>query len=249
MYHLPQRYYIPGRIRQSYRARLEAAGLWDLDTVDEEESKPFRVTRTKKQEGDKKVFQQAFSREKVLEKARTALDIYARLLGERGFVYSDRPTTLDIFLAGHILLLLDPPFPDPFIQNLIKDSYPTLASHARRVHSYAFGPLGSAVPLHVFPAEGFSWRSFLPSPPATRRPTKQTDEDFHFMRMRWGFYGVALGSLAVYIVAASFMARHDLQRIRERIQAYQSEEADEEDEGEGEGDEDEEEKKVLAYVR
>ena len=27
---VPQRYYIPGRLRDTYKARLEAVGLWDI---------------------------------------------------------------------------------------------------------------------------------------------------------------------------------------------------------------------------
>lgn len=63
---VPQRYYVPGRVRESYRPRLEAAGLWNLHTLDKEEKKPFRDTpKPEQREKNKKIFLQAFGREKV----------------------------------------------------------------------------------------------------------------------------------------------------------------------------------------
>jgi sorting and assembly machinery component 37 len=46
----------------------------------------------------------------------------------------------------------------------------------------------------------FSWRSLIPSPPTARKQPKKTEEDIHYDRMRWGFIGLAVGSLAAYIV-------------------------------------------------
>ncbi|KAF8077822.1 hypothetical protein FPV67DRAFT_14949 [Lyophyllum atratum] len=220
MYPLPQRYYIPGRIRQSYKPRLEAAGLWNLNAVDGEENQPFRMLGKKKEENTK-VFQQAFGREKVCSQSPPRMLYYnlfrswkrrGRLLtcthvlleNEISFIWTDpRPWTS--FLQLTILLLIDPPYPDPFIQNLIKDSYPILSSHARRVYTYVFGSSGRTITSLLCAKLFVEVINSLATYDA--KQAKQTDEDIHFTRMRWGFYGVALGSLAVYIVSAFFMAR------------------------------------------
>lgn len=110
---------------------------------------------------------------------------------------SFRPTTLDIVLAAHVLLLLNPPYPDPFLQTLIDTSYPTLSAHARRVYAQA---LGSGSPARSALIPRFSWSSLIPWPPATKKQIKKSPEDMHYDRMRWGFYGLAIGSLAAYMV-------------------------------------------------
>jgi sorting and assembly machinery component 37 len=111
------------------------------------------------------------------------------------------PTTLDIVLAAHILLLLNPPFPDPFLQTLVSDSYPTLSSHARRVYVQA---LSSGSPARS-PPPSFSWGSLLPWPSTTKKQVKKSAEDVHYDRMRWRFYGLAIGSLAAYLVVVGGM--------------------------------------------
>ncbi|KAG6918117.1 hypothetical protein DXG01_016305 [Tephrocybe rancida] len=200
MYPLPQRYYVPGRIREMYRPRLETAGLWDLPTK-EEEKKTLKEAKIKQKDQNTKTFQETFGREKVLEKARASLDIYARLVGERDFIFGkDKPTTLDIVLAAHILLLLEPEFPDTSIQSLIKDSYPTLASHAWRVLNHVTIP-GEPL-LRTCSTPSFAWSSLLPSPPMATRNEKPSEEDLHFRRMRWGFYGLTLGTLGVYLLTS-----------------------------------------------
>lgn len=67
---IPQRYYVPERLRNSYKPRLEAAGLWSASTseTDNDEtrsafqkiSKPKRKDKQAKQKAKK-----AFEREKV----------------------------------------------------------------------------------------------------------------------------------------------------------------------------------------
>ncbi|KAG6860933.1 hypothetical protein C0995_005888 [Termitomyces sp. Mi166 len=205
LYSIPRCYYIPGRIREMYRPRLEIVGLWDLPTK-EEEKKPFKTDKAWQKHQNKKLFQETFSREKVLEKARTSLEIYVRLVGERDFIYKDRPTALDIVLAAHILLLLKPEFPEPSTSNLIKHTYPTLALHAHRVFNHVFS--SSELQLRISPAPRFVWSSLIPWPPTTRKG-KLSEEDLYFRRMRWGFYGLTLGSMAVYL-AVSFqnLPRH-----------------------------------------
>ncbi|KAG6867028.1 hypothetical protein C0991_003945 [Blastosporella zonata] len=197
LYPLPHRYYVPGRIREMYKPRLESAGLWDLPTK-EEEKKLFRKDIIKQKDQNTKMFQEAFGREKVLEKARACLDIYARLLSGRDFIFKDRPTTLDVVLAAYILLLLDPEFPDPSVQNLLKDRYPALASHARRVFDHVTSSPESQ--LKISSPSKFAWSSLVPWPPVVIRKQQLSEEDLHFRRMRWGFYGLTLGTMVVYLI-------------------------------------------------
>lgn len=96
-----------------------------------------------------------------------------------------------------MLLLLDPPLPDPLLKDLITGSYPSLASHARRIYDMAFKS-GKATPV-VTPKPPSFW-SLLPSWPkrqSVRKPAGK--EDVYFNRMTWGFVGLALGSLAAYL--------------------------------------------------
>jgi len=65
----PQRYYVPARIRETYRTRLEASGLWNIpiEEVDDkgDPRRPFGE-KAKKEEQDPKIkFKTAFEREKV----------------------------------------------------------------------------------------------------------------------------------------------------------------------------------------
>lgn len=66
MFPIPQRYYVPDRIRQSYKPRLEAAGLWNLQLAEKEPKKPFReIPKVDQLEENIQIFQEAFGREKV----------------------------------------------------------------------------------------------------------------------------------------------------------------------------------------
>ena len=66
---IPHRYYVPARIRESYRPRLEAVQLWNLPGIGKEEDKPHfweRVKVTEPTEEDRKEkFKRVFEREKV----------------------------------------------------------------------------------------------------------------------------------------------------------------------------------------
>lgn len=63
---LPQRYYVPNRLRQLTKPRLEAAGLWNLPGIEQEEKKPFKDEKLKKKEDPKDKYLKVFEREKVL---------------------------------------------------------------------------------------------------------------------------------------------------------------------------------------
>jgi hypothetical protein len=63
---VPQCYYVPGRIRECHRARLEAAGLWNLPEVEKQEKRPFKEpSKSVKEKVDSRIYLQAFEREKV----------------------------------------------------------------------------------------------------------------------------------------------------------------------------------------
>ena len=64
LYPIPQRYYVPGRIREMYRLRLETTGLWDLPAK-EEEKKSFRIDKSWQKRQNTKLFQETFGRERV----------------------------------------------------------------------------------------------------------------------------------------------------------------------------------------
>ncbi|KAG7092638.1 hypothetical protein E1B28_008979 [Marasmius oreades] len=178
---IPQRYYSPHRIRATYKARLEAADLWSLPGVEQEDAKKtnFRNLKPRKIEdpGPQHIFAKVFEREKVLEKARTILELFNRLLGNKAYFGGDSPTLLDITVAAHLLLLLVPPFPDPLLQGLINTSFPSLVIHADRMRKDALNM-------------------------SNLRKSMRTSsfEDVWLQRLRFGFFGVALGGIAAYTI-------------------------------------------------
>lgn len=109
-----------------------------------------------------------------------------------------RPTTLDVYVASHILLLLDAPFPDPLLQSLLTESYPTLSAHARQIYLRAFSATGSDIP--VLPPPNYIMRSLVPWP-AKQKPTlkPKSEEDVRFDRLRWGWIALVMFSAAFYI--------------------------------------------------
>ncbi len=65
---VPQCYYVPSRIRSSYKPRLEAAELWHVPEVEDEPEAPRTVLgRKKKRQPDNEPhkFKTALEREKV----------------------------------------------------------------------------------------------------------------------------------------------------------------------------------------
>ncbi|KIJ69017.1 hypothetical protein HYDPIDRAFT_80765 [Hydnomerulius pinastri MD-312] len=231
---IPQKYYVPGRIREMYKPRLEASGMWSLPAAEKEKKSPF-AKEEKKQEDHKGTFARVFEREKVLEKARTALGIHARLLDGKQFFFGDRPTSLDVYLAGHILLLADPPFPDSILQALLLESYPSLVDHARRVQaevskapSYENAAAPTPSLLSLFP------RPFGSSSTPAGATTPDPDE-VRFRRMRWAWIAFAAG-FTLYNIA-QFARTIVIVRGRQRDQ----EEAEEDEEDSLEEDEVEDE--------
>ncbi|KAL4067917.1 hypothetical protein V8B97DRAFT_1939788 [Scleroderma yunnanense] len=193
---VPQRYYVPGRIRDSYRPRLEGSGLWCLPAVEQEKKSPFAKAE-RKREDHKGVFARVFEREKVMEKARTTLGIYARLLEGKQFFYGDHPTSLDVYLAAHILLLVNPPFPDSVLQALLLETYPSLVDHARRVQAEV-----ARVPAYELaaPSKHSILSLFSPRSNATKSEARPTNPEIvRFRRMRWLWIAFALGATTYHL--------------------------------------------------
>lgn len=63
---VPQRYYVPGRIRDCFRPRLEAVGLW-TQPAEPDLEKTLKKDVKNVGEEKSKVFAKAFEREKALQ--------------------------------------------------------------------------------------------------------------------------------------------------------------------------------------
>jgi sorting and assembly machinery component 37 len=109
-----------------------------------------------------------------------------------------RPSTLDVIVAAHTLLLLNPPFPDPILKELMIESYPSLAVHARLVLSQAFlGPTTSPLTYHK-PSTN-TWSALIPTF-GTNMPRPEPSElEKEFTMMRWGWIGLAIVSTIGYL--------------------------------------------------
>ncbi|KIM62157.1 hypothetical protein SCLCIDRAFT_848921 [Scleroderma citrinum Foug A] len=193
---VPQRYYVPGRIRESYRPRLESSGLWSIPAAEQEKKNPFSKDQ-RKQEDNKGTFARVFEREKVTEKARTIFGIHARLLEEKQFLCGDGLTSLDVYLTAHILLLANPPFPDSVLQVLLLENYPSLVDHARRIQA----EVARAPAYESAPPPQLSILSLFSSDRSITKPeAKPTNPDIvRFRRMRWMWIAFTLGAAAYHI--------------------------------------------------
>lgn len=111
--------------------------------------------------------------------------------------FSHRPSTLDIVVAAHTLLLLNPPFPDTTLKDLIIESYPSLAVHARLVLSRAFaGPPNSPLTFHR-PSTN-TWSALIPTFGSNVPRQEPSELEKEFTRMRWGWIGLAIVSTIGY---------------------------------------------------
>ncbi|KAG1875159.1 hypothetical protein C8R48DRAFT_691678 [Suillus tomentosus] len=239
---IPQRYYVPGRIREMHRPRLEAAGLW-TQTASESEKDSFGKRQKK---GDPKDnYARAFERDKVSALAKASFALYAKLLNGQKFFFGERPTTLDVYLASHILLLLDPPFPDHLMRCILEDSYPTLAEHARNVQTEV-----SQIPRQylVAPAQKQSLLSLIPRPltnPPKTKESRMDEADLRFRRMRWMWFALAFGGVACYVaqlwikVTVVEASRRPRRVQRHEADQFTEHEAKVMDEEEGKEEEDE----------
>jgi len=201
MFHVPQRYYVPRRIRDSYIPRLESVGLWSPHVEDSTKETSFqKQQKTMPIENLKSntTLSQAFQRERVIEKARTELEIYYQLLSGKEYIFQNRLSSVDVIVAAHILLLVDPPFPDPLIKDLINNSYPALVSYARRIFDQAFKEGHSSI--QFISSSSSLWALIPPWPKAPVHSKPKSQEDIDYSRLSWGFLGLAIGSLVAYLV-------------------------------------------------
>ncbi|KAG1772797.1 outer mitochondrial membrane transport complex protein-domain-containing protein [Suillus occidentalis] len=233
---IPQRYYVPGRIREMHRPRLEAAGLW-TQAASEPEKDSFG--KRQKKDDPKDEYARAFERDKVSAQAKASFALYAKLLDGQKFFFGERPTTLDVYLASYILLLLDPPFPDQLMRSILEESYPKLVEHARNVQTEASQ---IARQYHVAPAQKQSLLSLIPRPlsnPPKMKESQMDEADLRFRRMRWMWFALAFGGVACYV--AQLWIRVTVLRANRRPRHLQRRGTDQEHKGEVTDEEGEEE--------
>jgi hypothetical protein len=101
-----------------------------------------------------------------------------------------------------VLLLTEPVYPDPLLQKLVTEHYPSLVQHAKHVQRLAF-PQGAAVPFSA-PASGPSLTSLIPWPRwNATRDTEASDEwkavERGFAIQRWAWIGLAVASSVGYL--------------------------------------------------
>ncbi|KAG2750637.1 hypothetical protein P692DRAFT_20831842 [Suillus brevipes Sb2] len=224
---IPQRYYVPGRIREMHRPRLEAACLW-TQAASEPEKDSFG--KRQKKDDPKDEYARAFERDKVSAQAKASFALYAKLLNGQKFFFGERPTTLDVYLASYILLLLDPPFPDQLMRSILEESYPKLVEHARNVQTEV-----SQIPRQylVAPAQKQSLLSLIPRPlsnPPKSKESRMDEADLRFRRMRWMWFALAFGGVACYV--AQLWIRITVVRANGRPRHVQRRGADQEHKGE-----------------
>lgn len=116
-----------------------------------------------------------------------------------------RPTTLDAIVAAHMLLLLEPPYPAPVIRQLLVDSYPTLVTHARLMFSPTLGATAPAIPKTA--AQKLTWKDMLPPSAWSRKRNAKSEDEIRYDRVRWSFYGVALGCMVAFTAVVVDRAR------------------------------------------
>ncbi|RPD66117.1 hypothetical protein L226DRAFT_609019 [Lentinus tigrinus ALCF2SS1-7] len=215
---VPQCYYVPSRIRSSYKHRLEAAELWHVPEVEDELEEPSRVLGRKKKraqpDNEPHKFKSALEREKVVEKVRALFDVYDRLLYDAPFFTgAERPTTLDVIFAAHTYVLTSIQFPDPLVVSVLKETYPRLVAHCDAVFSSAL-PDRSLLPAVVQKSWTSSLRYMLPWPrtPAPRRASlsmsgspEANKIEWRYKLWRWGFFGASVLAAAAYLHFATII--------------------------------------------
>ncbi|PIL28225.1 hypothetical protein GSI_09637 [Ganoderma sinense ZZ0214-1] len=154
------RFYVPLRIRTSYKARLEAVESWHVPEVEDEPEEPRWVLGRRKKRhppNEPHKFKSAFEREKVAKKSRALFDVYYRLLGSNQFFLgSALLTTLDVVFAAHTHLLLKTAFPDPLVSCVLTESYPRFVTHYDAVFCASFSN-----PTRLPPVIEKTWTSSL----------------------------------------------------------------------------------------
>ncbi|PAV24031.1 hypothetical protein PNOK_0109900 [Pyrrhoderma noxium] len=253
LFPVPQRYYIPDRLRESYRTRLEAAGLWSISAEEAEEEKREKKAQRGTSLAHDSVIQEAFGREKVLDKARTSLDLLNSLLGNKHFFFGEKISTIDVSVAAHILLLTEPQLPNTLLRDLVVESYPTLYKHAKFLFSFSLPASDSAMEhlftgttLYANKSDSIIFPSIKPLP--RRRPTnrnsgkqrsEKSEEEKEFDRMRWAWLGMSV--LGVFTWMWYMGIRIELRPKGGGDEDDEDDEEEEEPESEEESDEEGEE--------
>ncbi|KAJ8586108.1 hypothetical protein M405DRAFT_883500 [Rhizopogon salebrosus TDB-379] len=169
--------------------------------------------------------------------AKASFTLYANLLDRQRFFFGEQPTTLDIYLASHILLLLDPPLPDQLMRNILEELHPTLVESARNVQAEV-----SQIPQYpIAPAQKYSLLSLLPRPfsnPVEKKENQLDETDLLFCRMRWAWFALAFGGvvqLCTHTVIIGTDRRPRCVQTHEAGQADETVVSDEEGGGEDDG--------------
>jgi len=225
MFPVPQKYFVPRRIRDTYIPRLEAVGLWYLPVEEKVIKKPFQNQQLTEDIKSNTTVAQAFQSEKVIVKARAELEIYNQLLSGKEYVFQNRLSSIDVIIAAHILLLVNPPFPGSLIKDLVKNSYPALVSYAQRIYDQAFEEGHSPI---QFTSPTSSLWSLIPSWPKTPDPSGNSSrqEDINYHRMSWGFISFGVGALATYLVVVGSKMRNVLKDLSKAMEEMEMEEMD-----------------------
>jgi sorting and assembly machinery component 37 len=120
-------------------------------------------------------------------------------------INNHRPTTLDVLLAAHVLLITIPPFPDPLLNMLLVESCPTLVVHANLVRSRTFPPpdisgteATSAMPPISSP-QSYTLFSLLPNPARVKIKLRTTDSAKD-EKLRWRWAGITAAGLVGYFM-------------------------------------------------
>ncbi|OBZ75522.1 Ubiquitin thioesterase OTU1 [Grifola frondosa] len=196
---LPQRYYVPHRVRESFKPRLEAVELWNVPGIEQEEDEDrrsaFRLLKKKKDQPRSEKFKKVFERERVLEKARAVFDVYAKLLGDRSLFYPDviyRQLLTSSSLRIYISL---PIFPSRIPSSNGANGFISLSCGA---FCYClFSDLGSTLQALV------PWPRFTNSkrPHLSPKALKAKEDERRFTLIRWGWIGLSVAAATAYIAA------------------------------------------------
>ena len=145
-------------------------------------------------------------------------------------------TTLDVYLAAHILLLADPPFPDAVLQIQLTEYYQELIDHARRVQAQ----VARAPPYELVTTSQTLLSSLIPRSLSGNRAMAQADPaDTQHKIKSLAFIAVALAATAAYLYTLAFLTGGP-------HKDSEGSDGDGEEEGDDGGSEEEEEEELAS---
>ena len=143
--------------------------------------------------------------------------MFKRFISNR--ILINRLSSIDVIIAAHILLLVNPPFPGSLIKDLVNNSYPALVSYAQRIYDQAYEEGRS--PIQFISPTSSLW-SLIPSwpkaPDLLGKSSSQVSEDINYNRMSWGFISFAVGALTTYLVVVGSKSRKALKELSEETE-------------------------------